>query len=614
MYAFKLGAACAASAIAILASLPAHAQFTELPQIVITPNRAPTEAERSGSRVETVTRMEMEEQDLPLAVDYLERLPGISVSSPGGPGAEGSLSVRGAPRRYVKTLYNGIDIGDPTSTQVQTSYQYLLSGGLESIEVLKGSQSTLYGSDAIAGVISFSTLGDIEPGISHILHGEAGSRGTVRGGYGLRAANDAGRAAINITGFRTDGISAAAGGSERDGYENVTFDATGEYRLNEVVSVFGSLLYIDADADYDDSSPVADNPFNFNTSRQIAGRAGVNFDLMDGRLKNTVSVQAFDIDRGIRSVSMFGPFDADYDGLRRKIDYQGSFLANDWLTLQYGADHERQTARVTDNFGSDTDDSFSLTGLWTQAILEPTELLTLTGGLRYDDHSEFGDHLTYRATGSYAFGDTGFRLHSSLGTGFRAPSLYELYGPFVGNTDLDPETSISFDAGLEYRFNERLVADVTYFTLDIDDLIQFAGGSYAQVPGTSRQRGIEASIYYDVNDQFSMGAAYTYTHTRDAQGFRNIRVPRHEVALTAAYKPAEKWTITGSAKFVADTVDSGDFELDDYVLLNAKVSYQATESTEVYVRGENLLDQDYQTVRGFGTPGIGVFAGFRSTF
>ncbi|MET0168838.1 MAG: TonB-dependent receptor plug domain-containing protein, partial [Aliihoeflea sp.] len=200
MKTFKLGAACAASAIAILASLPAHAQFTELPQIVITPNRAPTEAERSGSRVETVTRMEMEEQDLPLAVDYLERLPGISVTSPGGPGAEGSLSVRGAPRRYVKTLYNGIDIGDPTSTQVQTSYQYLLSGGLDSIEVLKGSQSTLYGSDAIAGVISFSTLGDIEPGVSHILHGEAGSRGTVRGGYGLRAANDSGRAAVNITG------------------------------------------------------------------------------------------------------------------------------------------------------------------------------------------------------------------------------------------------------------------------------------------------------------------------------------------------------------------------------------------------------------------------------
>src|SRR6185312_9931544 len=104
----------------------------------------------------------------------------------------GSLSVRGAPRRYVKTLYNGIDIGDPTSTQVQTSYQYILSGGLDSIEVLKGSQSTLYGSDAIAGVISFSTLGDIEPGVSHILHGEAGSRGTVRGGYGLRAANDSG--------------------------------------------------------------------------------------------------------------------------------------------------------------------------------------------------------------------------------------------------------------------------------------------------------------------------------------------------------------------------------------------------------------------------------------
>jgi vitamin B12 transporter len=610
----KLGAACAASTIAISYSLPAHAQFTELPQIVVTPNRAPTAAERSGSRVETVTRMEMEEQDLPLALDYLERLPGISVTSPGGPGAEGSLSVRGAPRRYVKTLYNGIDIGDPTNTQVQTSYQYLLSGGLDSIEVLKGSQSTLYGSDAIAGVISFSTLGDIEPGVSHILHGEAGSRGTARGGYGLRAANDVGRAAVNITGFRTDGISAAAAGTERDGYENVTFDAAGDYRINDVVSVFGSLLYIDAEADYDDSSPVADNPFNVNHSRQVAGRAGVNFDLMDGRAKNTISFQAFDIDRGIRSVSAFGPFDADYAGERQKVDYQGSFDVNDWLLMQYGADHERQTSRVTDNYGSDTDDSFSLTGVWTQAVLEPTEFLTLTGGLRYDDHSEFGDHLTYRATGSYLFGDSGFRLHSSVGTGFRAPSLYELYGPWVGNTDLQPEESFSFDIGLEHRFSDHLVADVTYFMLDIDNLIGFSGGVYDQVAGTSRQRGIEASLLYDLNEWFSLGAAYTYTHTRDPEGNRNIRVPRHEAALTAAYKPAEKWTITGSAKFVADTVDTGDFKLDDYVLLNAKVSYQATDTTELYVRGENLLDQDYQTVRGYNTPGIGVFAGFRSTF
>ena len=623
MHNLKLGAACAASAIAILGSQPAHAQFTELPQIVITPNRAPTEAERSGSRVETVTRMEMEEQNLPLAVDYLERLPGISVTSPGGPGAEGSLSVRGAPRRYVKTLYNGIDIGDPTSPQVQTSYQYLLSGGLDSIEVLKGSQSTLYGSDAIAGVISFSTLGDIEPGVSHILHGEAGSRGTVRGGYGLRAATDAGRAAVNITGFRTDGISAAAGGSERDGYENVTFDAAADYRFNEVVSVFGSLLFIDAEAEFDNDGflsggiffPPSDNLTAKNLSRQLGGRAGVNVDVLDGRFRNQFSIQAFDIDRTIEGTT----FDGVYEGERRKIEYQGAFDVTERVTLQGGADYEWQDARFpAGSFNLQVDADFTIGGVWLDAMVEPVDNLDLTVGVRQTEHSDFGGDTAYRASASYLIPGTSTRFLGSIGTGFRAPSLSELFGPFGPNPDLQPETSFGFDLGIEQRFLEdRLTARLTYFDLDIDDLIvsnASTGFVYENTPGTSTHRGIEASFTYDVNNALALGGAYTYTDTKGASGARLIRVPRHEVALTAAYKPAEKWTITSSAKFVADTVDSGDFELDDYVLVNAKVSYQATESTELYVRGENLLDQDYQTVRGYNTPGIGVFAGFRSTF
>lgn len=598
-------AAGAASAIAISAGLPAHAQFTELPQIVVTPNRAPTDATKTGSRVETVSREEIEEKSQPLVIDYLGRLPGISISTPGGPGGEGSLSVRGAPRRYVKTLYNGIDISDPTSPQVQTSYQYLLSSGIDTIEVLKGSQSTLYGSDAIAGVIGLSTLGDVEPGVTHILQGEGGSFGTARGSYGLRAANEDAKAAINIAGFRTDGISAAAAGTERDGYENVTFDAAGEYRVNDVVSVFGSLLYIDAEAEFDDSFPIQDNFTALNLSRQVGGRAGVNVDLLDGRFRNQFSVQAFDIDREIAGTF----FDGTYDGTRRKLDYLGGYDVNGWLTLQFGADYERQDITVP---GTEAD--FSLAGGWFQTVLTPTEPLVLTAAVRQDEHSAFGGHTTWRGTGSYEFFETGTRLHSSIGTGFRAPSLNELYGPFGANPALQPETSLSFDVGVEQRLlDDSLIADVTFFHLDIDNLIAFTTG-YANVPGRSRQQGVEASVLYEVNPSLTLGGAYTYTSTRDANGSRNIRVPRHEIGLSAAYRPAEKWTISADAKIAVDTVDSGAFELDDYVLVNAKVAYQATESTEFYVRAENLLDQDYQTVRGYNTPGLAAFAGFKSRF
>ena len=593
---------------------------TKLERIVVTANRTPTEKSQVGSTVEQVTSEEIEEKSLPSIGDYLNLLPGIAISSGGGIGSEAGLAVRGMPRRYVKTLYNGIDIADPTQTQVQTSYQYLLTGGADSIEVLKGSQSTLYGSDAIAGVISVSTLGSIDPGVRHFLDTEAGSFGMARGRYGLQAASEASALALNVTGLRTDGISAADendGNTERDGFEDVLLDVNVEHRFSDAFSVFGSALYIDARAEYDDDFPVVqDNWFNHNLTEQLAGRTGFNLDLMDGRLKNTFSVQGFKIDRGIRSVSTFGPYDADFEGTRVKTDYQGSFEATERILFQYGLDHERQNARTSDDF-AETDDSFSITGVWAQSVVEPVDNLILTGGLRHDEHSEFGGHTTYRGTAAYLFDATATRLHSSFGTGFRAPSLYELYAPFYGDSSLRPETSVSFDFGVGQEFLDgRLVTDLTYFMIDVDDLIEFdtAASRYRQVPGTTRSRGVEASLDFAVTDGLRLGGSYTYTDSKTEGGERMVQIPRHAIVLSAAWLPDEQWTVSGDVKFAVDTVDTGDVELDDYVLVNAKVAYRYNENVEVYVRGENLLDQQYQTVAGYGTPGLSVFTGIEARF
>ncbi|WP_159589291.1 TonB-dependent receptor plug domain-containing protein [Chelativorans xinjiangense] len=606
--------------LALAAGLPAAAQDLELGEIVITPNRAPTELSTTGSSVTLIDREEIEEQAQPLVTDYLNQVPGVAITSPGGPGTETSLAIRGAPRRYVKTLYNGIDISDPTNTQVQTSYQYLLSGGIDSIEVLKGSQSTLYGSDAIAGVIGLSTLGDIDPGVTHLLAGEGGSHGTARASYGLRAAEGGSRLSFNATGFRTDGISAADAGTERDGYENVTLDIAGEHEFSDVFSVFGSALFIDAEAEFDDGDPPVDNPFNTNFSTQKAGRVGFNLDLMDGRLKNTVSLQAFDIDRRISS-NTFGPYNGVFEGRRIKAEYEGEFEVTDRASLFFGADHERQNARYSDDVGSlPTDDSLSQTGLWLMATVEPFDNLHLTLGARHDEHSAFGGHTTWRVTGAYLVPDVGTRLHASLGTGFRAPSLYELYAGFgTGNPDLTPETSFGFDVGIEQKFlDDRLTADITYFQLAIDNLIDCVppGGfcRYEQIHGTSRRHGVETSLTYHVNSQLTLGGSYTYTHAENQNGDRLARIPRHAVGLSATYRPAEKWTISTAGKIAVDTVETDGASLDDYFLLNAKIAYKPTEDTELYLRAENVLDQDYQTARGFGTPGLSVFAGFKARF
>jgi vitamin B12 transporter len=630
----------AVSIATLAAAMPAGAQTIDIGEVVVTANRTPTEAAKVGSTVNVVTREDIDKQSLPLLSDYLGQIPGISISSQGGAGKETTLIMRGADKKYVKTLFNGIDISDVSATQVQASYEHLLAGAIGRIEVLKGSQSTLYGSDAVAGVIGVSTLAGIEPGLHHEVSIEGGSFGTMSGGYALTGASETGRVAATLHGLSTSGISAAlVNGApgldgnpalENDFYQNLTGTIAAEQRLNEYLTVFGAGLFINSRGDFDDSgNPPTDNVLNTGDYSQKAARLGFNLDLMEGRFRNTVSVQGALIDRNINTVSSFGPFDGNFVSRRGKVDYQGEFDATDWLTLQFGADHERQTAHITNNFGTDTTDGASDTGLWTQAIVSPVTDLTLTLGLRHDEHSTFGGYTTYRATAAYLLPGSGAKLRASFGTGFRAPSLYESnyvsFIPGVPTPDLDPEESISWDVGVDQKFlDDRLTAGLTYFQLNTDNLIDydFVNDTYVQLPGVTHRNGVEASLSWAAAPWLDLGAAYTYTHTRQPDGLRRPRVPEHEIALSATVRPAEKWEISGTARGVVnvqDRVSAGfasfvDVPLDDYVLVDAKIAYKPNENTELYVRGENLLDQNYQVVRGYGTPGIGVFAGARLRF
>lgn len=608
----------AASLLALAAGMaPAYAQddeVTVLERITVTANRTPTEDSKVGSKVERISEEDIGATSLPAVIDYITRLPGVAISNAGGYGGTASVRVRGLGDRYVKTLYNGIDISDASGTQVQTPYEHLMIGGISGIEVLKGSQSTLYGSNAIAGVVDISTASELVEGVRHTVEAEGGSFNTFRGRYGFAGASGGSRVSANIAGINTDGISAAAGQPENDPYRNVTVDMNIEHRINEAFSVFGSVLHIDARADFDNSDGT-DNLFNRNLVKMTGARAGFNLDLMDGRMKNTFSMQAFGIDRTVL------PGNDLYKGRRHKFDYQGSFAVNDRVLLQYGADHERQGADITTAW-STLNRTHDLTGVWAQAIVEPVDDLVLTAGLRHDTHSEFGGHTTYRGTASYNFADTGTRLHASAGTGFRAPSLNELYGPFGGNPSLRPETSVSFDVGVEQTLIDGLLtADLTYFNLAVDNLIDYFGAGYTQIAGTTRSQGVEASLTYAAAHWLDLGGSYTYTDSRTPTGEQAARVPRHALTLFANARPAEKWTVSADLKYVSNATDL-DFatwpattaKLQDHVLVNAKVAYQLSDTTEVYVRGENLLNQRYQTVLNYGTPGIAAFAGIKSTF
>lgn len=248
-------------------------------------------------------------------------------------------------------------------------------------------------------------------------------------------------------------------------------------------------------------------------------------------------------------------------------------------------------------------------------MVEPIDNLTLTFGGRIDDHSEFGNFNTHRLTAAYLFTETDTKIRASHSTGFRTPSLNELYGPFGANPDLNPEESVSWDAGIEQGFFDgRATLGVTYFELDTENLIAYTTG-YMNVPGVTYRNGVEIAASAFLTDRVAISAAYTFTETERENGLPLPRVPRHNFAFGIDAQPLDKLKLNVTAKYVTENVDEifglGIVPLDDYLLLNAKVSYEFRPGMEAYIRGENLLDEDYQTAYGYGTSDLAIYGGLR---
>jgi vitamin B12 transporter len=282
------------------------------------------------------------------------------------------------------------------------------------------------------------------------------------------------------------------------------------------------------------------------------------------------------------------------------------------LRLSLGLSWRDEEAEATSLPGGS--ESTTTAGGFAEAVWSPSERLDLTGTVRYDDHSEFGGYTTGRL--AFAFRPAaGTVLRGAVGTGYRPPSIGELFddfGFFVGNPDLDPETSTSFELGIDQVWGNGAVVSATVFESRIDDLITFVSGSpstLANVPGESRIRGIELSGRVPLGSVFTGYGAFTFLDAEDASGDPLPRVPERDllIGLEAAVTDrlgADLWM----------QAVSGYPEVDDYEVLNASVSYAVTEGIDLYLRGFNLTDEDYETVRGYGTAGRSFYVGFDARF
>ncbi|MCO8146279.1 TonB-dependent receptor [Rhodovulum tesquicola] len=589
--------------VTALTPLAAYAQQSLLlDEITATASLVPIEINRTGTTVETLDATDIAQGGLSIG-QTLALLPGVSITTNGGLGATSTLRLRGLGGSYIGVRIDGIDMTDPSSTQTAFNFGTLTAGLPDRIELLKGSQSALYGSNAIAGVVDITTWRPDAPGFSGRANVEAGSFGTAAATLNLGQKGARGEMALTFSRLTTDGFSARSSDDEKDGFDQTQLILSAAYDATEDLRLGFSALYSDGTSEFDRSTADPSGEID-QTRRGLRSFAEFATGAIEHELAlSWVETERFDA----------GGFTKHFVGERTRLDYLGRVDLSADLTLAFGADWTEEKATL-DGVRYDADSAAAFGEL--QYAVSPA--LDLALSLRHDSYSDFDDQLSGRAALAWRMRDDVI-LRAVVGTGYRAPSLYERFGPF-GSATLEPEKSRSAEIGIEKRYGTDSFAKATVFHTEIDDLIDYDFGTsaYNQVPGTTTSKGIELSGRHAVSDRVALFGAYTYTDATNPDG-RMVRVPRHDLSLGVEAGLTDRLDAQIGIQAVADRTDTNDWpnppsNIADYTLVNLGLSYAVTDSAQAYLRVENLFDESYEPVRGYNGAGRSVFVGLRASF
>ncbi len=606
-------------------------------KVVVTAHREEIPEDQVGSSVTVITAEQLEQSGKTMVLDALRSVPGLEVARNGGPGGTTSVFLRGANSEHTLVLVDGVEVNDPIAPTRAFDFGNLAVNNIDRIEILRGPQSTLYGSDALGGVIHIITRkGGGE--LSGYLSAEGGSFSTMRATAGVHGGGERSWYSVSIANLNTDGISAAdeaTGNSEADGYTNRSLSARIGHQVTADLALDLFLTGSSSDTDLDNfGGAFGDDPNSVGESEQFTAMAQGVLTLLDGDWRQNFGIALTDYDRSFHNpVDAGHPADQStsrYESRLMKIDWQNRLRLDENHNLVFGLEAEEEegeSAYFSDGmFGPYTDiftrQSARTTGFFLQDHMKVEERLFATVGFRVDDHNRFGSEATFRAAFSYKAGDNGTRLKASYGTGFKAPSLFQLYSSY-GNGNLSPEESSGWDAGIEQSLaGDKIVLGATWFQNEFDNLIQFDGGSltYANI-ARAKTRGIEFTGSAEPADSLHLMLGYTWTDTEDRNtGEELLRRPGRKFSLAAHYQ------ITAGLGLNIDLVQVGaradlDFssfpasrvDLPEYTLLNMAAGWQVTRRVRLNVRIENVLDEKYQEILGYGAPGIGAYAGFKLT-
>ena len=622
--------------LAVLLLSAAAPVFAAPDTIVVTANRAPQPLARVGQSITILDSAEITRRQSTNLVDLLRSVPGVTVARNGGIGGTSGVFIRGADSDQTVALIDGIKLNDPAAPGGGFNFGNLLIGNIDRIEVLRGPQSVLWGSQAIGGVVNMITRAPTED-LTVNARGEYGWRGTAQVVGNVSGKAGPLSASVGAGYFRTDGISAFSetrGGKERDGFDNFGANANLRLALSDAISIDARGWYSDSTADIDGFAPptfALGDTLETTKTRELTAYTGVNAALLDGRFRNRLGFAYTDIRRRNANAGVAG-FAAD--GLNERLEYQGVFaIADGW---QATAGLERETSRLTTtSFGATTRGRARLDSIYGQLVATPVAGLSLTAGMRQDDHDRFGGATTFGTSGVWAPGNAGTTLRASYAEGFKAPSLFQLQGDF-GNQALRPERAAGWDAGVSQSLLDgALVASATWFERNSTDLIDFIScpaprtgicvnrpfGTYDNI-ARARSQGVELGLQLRPTEALQAQVSYTWTDARNRtagsanSGRQLARRPRHSVTTLVDYA----WDF-GLQTGATLTHVGASFEnaantrrLAGYVLVDLRASFPITGAIEIYGRVENLFDESYETSFGYGQPGRAGHGGVRVRF
>ena len=609
----------------------------EVEQVVISANRVETPVSQVGSAVTVIDAERIEKMQAETALDVVKTVPGVASFSYGGRGRGGDVFIRGMSANGGRTLIlvDGVKLSD-ASGNGYVGLDDLQASEIERVEVLRGNQSTLYGSDAVGGVISITTKsGAHEKGpFTGSVFAEGGTYNTGKTGASVRGRLGRFYYSGGIAGFTTDGWDISPhdnAGNESDGYASknanlrLGADLVEDAGILDRLNVEGLFRTLRSDYETDGydyaTNDMADNPSLVRKLQQSA-KLAVNADMFDGMLANNLAVSRFTMrtdlydSKHVRTTS-YSIYDGDVD----KYEYQGTLKPADHHTVIFGADHQREQAEG-DTFTAQTVSNDGYYANYILGLFDDT--LTLTGGVRTDDHETFGDHTTWRTTAGYRLPGWGTQFHASYGTGFVAPSLYKIYAGGIFNSTLKPEESRGYDVGIEQSlFGKRLKIGSTFFRNDVENLLT---GHYAPYPtwvyynvNSVRTFGLENEAEVRIDDEWKLSASHTYMQARDnGTGQVAPTQPHHSGDIRIDYAPLwleglDLWASMRAQTWSYDAYANKTF-VGGFATWSFGAGYNVTENLNLYGRVENLADKTYQTKGGYPETGRAGYVGLRMKF